>query len=514
MAMAHTGNTTPGGLAHGVLDQSGVHDEPLVAPSDSSATAFLTSSHATAEFVVVANRLPMHLSSTQGNEEWRPSPGGLVTALTSVLQSRNGLWIGWPGVSEDVVTPLTFEGISLKAVNISREEYDEFYLGFSNATLWPLYHDAIRAPTFQRHWWQTYQKINQRFATAAAESVAPNGTVWIHDYQLQLVPAMLRAVRPDVKIGFFLHIPFPPNELFTQLPWRREIIAGLLGADLIGFQVPHAASNFSRIARRLLGAIGTDSVLRHDSRIIRVGAFPITVDTNLIESITRERRVRDRAAEIRHDLGDPEVVLLGVDRLDYTKGIQQRLSAISEMFAAGQLVGGTHVVVQVAVPSRESDAHYDLERHNLEQVVSAMNGDHSLVGSPVIHYLHQNLPFEELVALYLAADVMLVTPFRDGMNLVAKEYIACRSDLTGKLVLSEFAGAAAELRGAFMVNPHDLDGIKESIYLALKAAPDEVRARMVRMRRKVFRRDVSDWAQSFLSALASTNAPSSVGPLA
>jgi trehalose 6-phosphate synthase len=462
-----------------------------------------TAEPGTADFVVVANRLPVQHSTSQGNEEWRPSPGGLVTALTSVLQSRNGLWIGWPGVSEDIDTPGTFEGIQLKAVTISREEYEEFYLGFSNATLWPLYHDAIRAPTFHRKWWHTYQTINRRFATAAAESVAPNGTVWIHDYQLQLVPAMLRALRPDVRIGFFLHIPFPPSELFTQLPWRREIIAGLLGADLIGFQVPHAASNFSRIARRLLGATGTDSILHFDARTIRVGAFPITVDTSLILATTADRRVRERAAEIRRDLGNPEVVLLGVDLLDYTKGIQQRLTAITEMFASGQLVGGTHVVVQVAVPSRESDAHYDLERHNLEQVVSAMNGDHSLVGSPVMHYLHQNLPFEELVALYLAADVMLVTPFRDGMNLVAKEYVACRGDLTGKLVLSEFAGAAAELRGAFMVNPHDLDGIKESISLALKAAPDEVRARMLRMRRKVFRRDVSDWAQSFLSALAS-----------
>ena len=454
-----------------------------------------------APFVVVANRLPVQHTTSQGNDEWRPSPGGLVSALTSVLQSRDGLWIGWPGVADDVAAPDSYEGIGLTSVAISREEYEEFYLGFSNATLWPLYHDAIRAPTFHRSWWHTYQEINQRFATAAARAVAPQGTVWIHDYQLQLVPQMLRELRPDVRIGFFLHIPFPPSELFTQLPWRREIIAGLLGADLIGFQVPHAASNFSRIARRLMGATGTDSMLDFDGRVIRVGAFPITVDTDQIRTMAADPLVRLRAKEIRRDLGDPEVVLLGVDRLDYTKGIQQRLMAVTEMFADSQLVGGKHVMVQVAVPSRESDAHYDLERHQLEQVVSEMNGDHSLVGSPVIHYLHQNLPFEELVALYLAADVMLVTPFRDGMNLVAKEYVACRADLTGKLVLSEFAGAAAELRGAFMVNPHDLDGIKEAIGLALKAGPKETKARMTRMRRKVLRHDVSDWAQSFLSAL-------------
>jgi trehalose 6-phosphate synthase len=454
-----------------------------------------------ADFVVVANRLPVQHAAVPGSDEWRPSPGGVASALTSVLQSHNGLWIGWLGGTASGDAPAEYEGIRLKAVPITPEEYGEFYLGFSNATLWPLYHDAIRAPSFHRTWWRAYQDINLRYATAAAEAVSAGGTVWVHDYQLQLVPGMLRRLRPDVRIGFFLHIPFPPSELFTQLPWRRDIIHGLLGADLIGFQVPHAASNFSRTARRLVGATGTDSVVHFDGRIIRVGAFPITVDSSQIMSMTRDSKIRARAKAIRQDLGNPEVMLLGVDRLDYTKGIQQRLTAISEMFADGQLSGGTHVIVQVAVPSRESDAHYDQERHNLEQVVSAMNGDFGLVGSPVIHYLHQNLPFDELLALYLAADIMLVTPFRDGMNLVAKEYVACRTDSTGRLVLSEFAGAASELRGAFMVNPHDLDGIKEAIGLALKAGPAEAKARMLRMRRKVLRRDVSAWAQSFLSAL-------------
>jgi trehalose 6-phosphate synthase len=394
-----------------------------------------------------------------------------------------------------------YQGIRLKPVDISREEYESFYLGFSNATLWPLYHDAIRTPTFRRAWWQAYHNVNMRFATTAAEATAPNGTVWIHDYQLQLVPNMLRRLRPDVRIGFFLHIPFPPSELFMQLPRRREILVGLLGADLVGFQVTNAASNFSRMARRLLGATGTDSALHYDGRTVRVGAFPVSIDTAHITAMASDPGIRERARDIRRSLGDPEIVLLGVDRLDYTKGIKQRIKAIAELYADGSLRGGKHVVVQVAVPSRESDAHYDLERRNLEQVVSAMNGEYGLVGSPVIHYLHQNLPFDELVALYLAADVMLVTPFRDGMNLVAKEYVTCRTDLTGKLVLSEFAGAATELRGAFMVNPHDLDGIKEAIRLATNAGSKEVRDRMLRMRRKTLRRDVHDWAQLFLEAL-------------
>ncbi|HEV3268682.1 MAG TPA: trehalose-6-phosphate synthase [Acidimicrobiales bacterium] len=483
-----------------MLDQASTQVEPVAieerAPSRDADKA---------DLVVVANRLPVQHAAGASADEWKPSPGGLVSALTSVLQNRNGLWIGWPGTSEHRELPLTYEGIRLKAVDITKEEYENFYLGFSNATLWPLYHDAIRAPTFHRHWWQTYSAVNLRYATAIAESVAPGGTVWIHDYQLQLVPQMLRQLRPDVRIGFFLHIPFPPIELFMQLPWRREILTGLLGADLIGFQVPQAASNFSRMARRQSTATGTDSVLDLNGRTVRVGAFPISVDSEQIIALANDPAIRARAVEIKKGLGDPELVLLGVDRLDYTKGIQQRIKAVSELFEDGSLTAGKHVMVQVAVPSRETDAHYERERHNLEQAVSEMNGEYGQVGSPVIHYLHQNLPFDELVALYLVADVMIVTPFRDGMNLVAKEYVMTRRDLTGRLVLSEFAGAAAELRGAFMVNPHDLEGIKEAIRMAVNAGPKETRDRMSRMRRKTYRRDVYDWAESFLEALQQTN---------
>ncbi len=457
-----------------------------------------------AELVVVANRLPVQHATLRGEDGWKPSPGGLVSALTAVLQNQNGLWIGWPGASDHEAPPLNYEGIRLKAVDMTDEEFDNFYLGFSNATLWPLYHDAIRAPTFHRHWWQAYATVNQRYAVAVAESVAPGGTVWIHDYQLQLVPQMLRELRPDVRIGFFLHIPFPPIELFMQLPWRREILSGLLGADLVGFQVTQASSNFSRMARRQSAATGTDSLLDLEGRSVRVGAFPISVDCDQIVALAHDPAIQARSREIRQDLGDPELVLLGVDRLDYTKGIQQRIKAVSELFQDGSLAPGKHVMVQVAVPSRETDAHYERERHSLEQSVSEMNGEYGQVGSPVIHYLHQNLPFDELVALYLAADVMLVTPFRDGMNLVAKEYVMCRGDLTGRLVLSEFAGAAAELRGAFMVNPHDLEGIKEAVRLAMNAGPKETRDRMSRMRRKIYRRNVYDWADGFLAALQQT----------
>ena len=468
--------------------------------AQSSADPDSETNDARREVVVIANRLPLRYSTSDVGGEWTPSPGGLVSALTAVLSESNGLWIGWPGATEYDTEP-TYDGIRLQPVDISAEEHEEYYLGFSNATLWPLYHDAIRYPEFHRSWWHAYQAVNERFAKIAADSVAPGGMVWVHDYQLQLVPRMLRRLRPDVRIGFFLHIPFPAAELFMQMPWRKEILEGLLGADLIGFQVHTAAVNFSRIARRLTSAKGNSAMLEYDDREIRVGAFPISVDSVQISAKVDDPAIRDRARAIRSELGDPELVMLGVDRLDYTKGIRQRIRALSELYSEGFLVPGRDVMVQIAVPSRESDAHYDVARRNIEQSVGETNGDLGLVGKPVIHYIHQNLPFDELVALYLEADVMLVTPFRDGMNLVAKEYVMARSDMTGRLVLSEFAGAAMELTGAFMVNPHDLDGLKDVIRAAVSAPENTARARMARMRRSVLGRSVYDWADSFLGAL-------------
>ncbi len=460
--------------------------------------------------MVVANRLPVQPG---GEGTWLPSPGGLASALTGMLREHDGVWIGWSGELGPSDAPASVEGIRLRAVTLDERDHEGFYLGFSNATLWPLYHDAVRAPQFHREWWHAYRDVNRRYAEAAAEVATLGGTVWVHDYQLQLVPRMLRELRPDLRIGFFLHIPFPPRELFMQLPWRRDLLAGLLGADVVGFQVPGAAANFSRLARRLSGARGTNSVLEVEGRTVLVGAFPISIDWAHLVATAALPEVRARALELRRELGDPEVVLLGVDRLDYTKGIEERVRAVAELFADGTLVASRHVMVQVAVPSRESDAHYVDERRHLEQAVGEVNGEHGVLGHPAIQYLHQSLALHELVATYLAADVMVVTPLRDGMNLVAKEYVACRSDLTGALVLSEFAGAAVELKGAFLVNPHDLEAMKAAIRDAVTVDPKEGRARMLRMRRVVGRHDVHAWAASFLGALARHPAPASAPPM-
>ncbi len=467
---------------------------------DQSATPPARATPDGSPLVVVANRLPVRLVDDPG-PTWVASPGGLVSALTRVLHARGGLWVGWPGVTHPHVEPTEADGIPLASVPMTPEQYQSFYLGFSNATLWPLYHDAIRAPSFHRSWWESYVEVNQRFADVVVDRAPQGALTWIHDYQLQLVPSMIRERRPDLRVGFFLHIPFPPIELFMQLPWRTQIVQGLLGADLVGFQVPQAAANFSRAARRLLGTPGNDSRVHWGGRTIRVGAYPISVDLEQISDLVRSSEVQARARAIREELGNPERVLLGVGRLDYTKGMHQRLTALSELFSEGVLEPGRDVMIQIAVPSRESDPHYDRERRALERIVGEINGEHGRVGSPALHYLHQNLPFEELMALYLAADVMIVTPFRDGMNLVAKEFVASRLDLGGRLVLSEFAGAARELRAAYLVNPHDLDGLKETIAKALTDDERSARRRMARLRRQVWRRDVFQWADEFLRDL-------------
>jgi trehalose 6-phosphate synthase len=464
-----------------------------------------------ADFVVVANRLPVDLDrSADGEQKWTASPGGLVSALEPFLRSRKGAWVGWPGIPDAEVDEFDDDGLVLHPVTLSSEEVTDYYEGFSNASLWPLYHDVVARPVFDRSWWESYVKVNRRFAEASSEVAAQGATVWIQDYQLQLVPAMLRELRPDLRIGFFLHIPFPPVELFMQLPWRAEIMRGLIGADLVGFHRPGGAQNFLWLARQLIGlepsrgAVGVRSrpgMVQVGDRTVRVGAFPISIDAAGLDTLARTKGVTDRAAQVRRDLGNPKTVLLGVDRLDYTKGIDLRLQALHELLQEGRIQPEDVAFVQLATPSRERVEHYQRMRGDIEQMVGRINGEFARVGHPVVHYLHQSVNRTELAAFFSAADVMVVTPLRDGMNLVCKEYVACRHDLGGALVLSEFAGAAAELSSAFLVNPHDLDGVKNALLAAITLDPAEGRRRMRALRRQVLTHDVDRWARSFLEAL-------------
>ncbi|TQK19837.1 trehalose 6-phosphate synthase [Microbacterium sp. SLBN-154] len=457
-----------------------------------------------APLVVVANRLPVDRDPDGG---WRRSPGGLVTALEPVMRRTHGAWVGWAGKPGLDVEPFDFDGTHLHPVRLDADEVENYYEGFSNDTIWPLYHDVISAPRYRRVWWDAYVSVNERFADAAAEVAAQNATVWVQDYQLQLVPQLLRQKRPDLTIGYFHHIPFPAYGLFAQLPWRRQVLEGLLGADVIGFQRVQDAGNFARAVRRQLRldtkASGITVPLPDGGeRIALARAFPISIDADSYIEMARRPDIQARAAEIRESLGNPKKILLGVDRLDYTKGIRHRLKAFGELLEDGRVSVEDVTLVQVASPSRERVEAYVQLRDEIELTVGRINGDHDTMHHTAIRYLHQSYPREEMVALYLASDVMLVTALRDGMNLVAKEYVASRVDNRGVLVLSEFAGAADELGSAIRINPHDIDGLKDAIVRAIEMPGADQGRRMRALRKRVLEHDVEDWSREFLDALA------------
>jgi trehalose 6-phosphate synthase len=356
-------------------------------------------------------------------------------------------------------------------------------------------------------------KVNQRFADRAAEVAEEGAVVWIQDYQLQLVPQMLREQRPDLRIGFFLHIPFPPAELFQRLPWRKQILEGLLGADLVGFQLRGGAQNFLRLVRQHVGHKShRETIYMPDGRIVTACAYPISIDAEELQELARKPETVERARQIRSDLGDPEVLLLGVDRLDYTKGIRQRIRAVGELMSEGRLNQKDTGFIQVATPSRERVDQYRRLRDDIDMLVGRINGDLGTIGHPPVTYLHSSFPKAEMAALYSAADVMIVTPLRDGMNLVAKEYVACRHHNDGALVLSEFAGAAQELTQAYMVNPYDINGLKDCMMSAVTASARDRGRRMRAMRKQVFEHDISHWADSFLTDLRNVREPHEKSP--
>jgi alpha,alpha-trehalose-phosphate synthase [UDP-forming] len=448
--------------------------------------------------VIASNRLPVEIGA---DGQQVKSPGGLASALSSVMNDQV-TWVGWAGADADHPPPVVIDGTRLQPVNLSEGELARYYQGFSNSVLWPLFHGRVRREEMNRSWWRTYRAINERFAGTVARVAAPSATIWVHDYHLLLLPRLLRARRPDVRIGLFLHIPFPNAQLFSMLPWRREVLLGMLGADLIGFQVAEDAANFSTTVERLLDDRVDGSRIVHGPHAVEFDAFPISVDFehwNALGDTTA-----DAALEHRLEL-DVESIFLGVDRLDYTKGITQRLQAFEELLRDGSLDPSRCCFVQVAVPSRSDVAAYQEEKAEVLALVDRINAAHRRPdGTGPVNLIESSLDEVALAAWYRAADAMVVTSLADGMNLVAKEFVAARSDLGGVVVLSEFAGAAHDLSGALIVNPYDVDAIAGAMLAAVRLPSSERASRMVTMRDEVSRNDVHAWAKQFLERLEST----------
>ena len=454
--------------------------------------------------LIVANRLPITVKATDGGVDVQRSAGGLATGLLRPHEQSGGLWIGWSGAPEELTADQHTEldqqlaAMRLVSVPLTADQVTRYYENFSNGVLWPLFHYLLDQVPLHVRDWDAYAEVNERFADVVAEHYRPGDLIWVHDYQLLLLPDLLRKRLPDARIGFFLHIPFPSEELFRTLPERDRLLRGLLGADLVGFHTPAYLRHFAASLTQLGLTVEIDKVQLSD-REVRLGVFPMGIDAAAFMKLAGDPAVQEEARALRSD--ESVRLLVGVDRLDYTKGIPRRLLSYEKMLQTHPELRERVRLVQVAVPSRTGVEAYQEFRALVEGLVGRINGDFGTPRWVPVHYIFRSLSEQELVALYRAADVMLVTPLRDGMNLVAKEFVASRIDGDGVLILSEFAGASWELPEAIQVNPYDVDGMAESAYRALTMDREERRSRLAPLRTRVETYDVHRWAATFLEQL-------------
>ncbi|MFP4392411.1 MAG: alpha,alpha-trehalose-phosphate synthase (UDP-forming) [Desulfohalobiaceae bacterium] len=462
--------------------------------------------------VVVSNRLPIVLEKTDTAWKVKPGSGGLVTALAPVLARNGGLWVGWPGAAgqqAEVMQPMQEfskeQGYGLHPVPLEKEDVQGYYYGFSNEVLWPLLHGIHSRCNFEPSYWEKYQKVNHIFAQNILEATTEEDYVWVHDYHLLCVAREIHRLGQQRNCGFFLHIPFPGPEIFLKLPWRREILRAMLDFDLLGFQTREDMLNFVHCLECLCSQIyheQSDSMfsVQCGPHQVKVGCFPISVDFDEFADSAASKEVSRRSADLSLLHSDQQIVL-GVDRLDYTKGIPQRLEAIRRTLLHFPDLRGKIALVQVVVPSREEVQEYQLLKEHIERLVGEINGQFTEPGWIPIHYLYRSLSRQELVSFYLVSDMALITPLRDGMNLVAKEYCVCNHQENGVLILSEFAGAAAQLhKDAVLVNPYDVNGVAEAIRRGYYMHSSERQARMQRLRGIIREYDIHFWLTSFMEA--------------
>ena len=462
--------------------------------------------------IVAANRLPISVGKREGRFHFRQSPGGLAVGLASMPDSLERLWLGWPGVSSERLKPEEKDHVrdllaeeNCTPVFLSQRQIDQYYLGFCNKTIWPLFHYFQTRTVFEERFWKSYKQVNHLFCDEVLRVARPGDSVWVHDFQLMLLPRLLREEIPELNIGYFLHIPWPSFEVFRLLPWREEILSGLLGADLIGFHTYDYVRHFLSSVSRIAGLEHTLGEVNVDNRVAKVDAFPMGIDYEKYAGAINDPEVKKEVDKIYKTVGKRKLVI-SIDRLDYTKGIVERLEAFDWFLSTNPQYKGKVTLVIVAVPSRTGIEDYKLLRERLEQLVSRVNGEHGALGYTPVWYLYRFMPFQKLTALYNVADAALITPLRDGMNLIAKEFIATKADGHGVLILGEMTGAASELGEALIVNANDKMAIVRALKEALEMPLQEQCERNRLMQERLQRYGITRWCKDFLHCLTEVKA--------
>ena len=469
--------------------------------------------------IIVSNRLPLQVKIEENKLHVTPSVGGLATGLKSVHSEGNGLWIGWSGVTDEELTDELSEKVKTAVtkekcatVPLSQHDIDNYYLGFSNKALWPLFHYFMEYTEFENDQWESYKSVNQKFADVVLEHVEDGDTVWVHDYQLLLVPKLIKDKRPNTTIGFFLHIPYPSYEIFRTFPWREELLHGMLGADLLGFHTYDYERHFLSSVKRILRLDVKFNEISYEDRLIKVDSFPMGIDYNKFHDAA-EKHMRlspSERSELQKRLDDhmqadtSTKLILSIDRMDYTKGIPNRIRAFEYFLNTYPEFKEKVRLVMLAVPSRSDVPQYQRLKRETDELVGRINGQFATVSWTPIWYFYRSMPFENLIDLYTSSDVALITPIRDGMNLVAKEYVATRTNQDGVLILSEMAGASKEMNEALLINPNNFSGIAKTLKYALEMSEEEQKKRMGILQKRLQRYTVEKWAHEFMRSLNAT----------
>ena len=454
--------------------------------------------------IIVSNRLPVKIVEVDGRYELNPSEGGLATGLGSIYKKGDNVWIGWPGIEvpperQDEVQRQLAE-LNLIPVFLTTEEINQYYEGFSNEVLWPVFHYMVTYAHYEQNYWNFYQSVNNKFAEVVINQVQDGDTVWVHDYQLLLLPELIRTQEPHVTIGFFQHIPFPSYEIFRLIPWREEILRGMFGADLIGFHTFDDVRHFLSAASKIVLSKFADNVILHNDRQIVVESFPMGIDDQKYESLISQAAVQENIMNLKESFQGQKIIL-SIDRLDYSKGILQRLLAFELLLQNYPEYVESINLYMIVVPSRDSVPQYKELRDQIDQLVGNINARFRTLNWAPIHYFYRSFPIETLSALYNTADVCLVTPMRDGMNLVSKEYVASRTANDGVLILSEMAGASKELNDALIVNPNNIGQIMHTVLRAINMPESEQQTRMTSMRAVVKKFNIHLWVKNFMDKL-------------